>query len=212
MHGQRRQISLGFTPHRCPEGAHICHLYNDDKDRRRVVSPFVHSGMEERDAVEYWADVNAADQLPEILDALGIAEAAKAKREQLKFATAMEKHCPDGRFVPDTVLAQLGAEYARAIADKYAGVRVAAEMSWALRGIPGSERLIEYENGVNALLSTHPLTMVCQYDVNRFDGATVFDILIVHPLMVFRGEVMANPFFTASDSPRRQGNGASRTG
>jgi hypothetical protein len=68
-------------------------------------------------------------------------------------------------------------------------------MSWALRGIPGSERLIEYEALVNDVLVTHPVTAICQYDATRFDGASIFDVLKVHPMMVVHGLVVKNPYY-----------------
>ena len=77
----------------------------------------------------------------------------------------------------------------------YAGGRLTGEMSWALKHIPGSDRLIEYEGRINDLLKTYPLTAICQYDTRRFDGATIFEVLSVHPIMIVHGQIMRNPFY-----------------
>jgi hypothetical protein len=73
---------------------------------------------------------------------------------------------------------------------------VTGEMAWALSpAVTGVESLVEYEARVSLLMKTHPLTAICQYDTNRFDGATIFEILQVHPMMVVRGQVVHNPYY-----------------
>jgi hypothetical protein len=80
-----------------------------------------------------------------------------------------------------------------------AGARATGEMTWALHDIPGSDRLIEYEGRINDLLKTYPLTAICQYDTRRFDGATIFEVLSVHPIMIVHGQIMRNPFYVPPD-------------
>ena len=36
MTEERRHVCLGFTDERYPEGTHICYLYSDDEERRRI--------------------------------------------------------------------------------------------------------------------------------------------------------------------------------
>ena len=68
-------------------------------------------------------------------------------------------------------------------------------MGWALEGLPGTERLIEYEARVNTVVAEYPCTACCQYDARRFDGATLFHVLSVHPAMVVHGQVVRNPYY-----------------
>jgi hypothetical protein len=68
-------------------------------------------------------------------------------------------------------------------------------MTWAKRGHPGSENLVEYESRVNVLMRTVPVSALCQYDARRFDGATLYGILSVHPMMVVHGRVVRNPYY-----------------
>ena len=53
-----------------------------------------------------------------------------------------------------------------------------------VQSVPGGDRLLEYESRVSMLLRDHPVTAVCQYDANEFDGATIIDVLKVHPQMI----------------------------
>lgn len=41
----RRTNSLGFTDERVPERQHICYLFNDSVERRRVMAKYVESGL-----------------------------------------------------------------------------------------------------------------------------------------------------------------------
>lgn len=73
------------------------------------------------------------------------------------------------------------------------------EMAWALRGVPGSDQLVEYEASISRLVDKVPLNVLCQYDTEQFDGGTIFEILCVHPLMVIRGQIMRNPYYLPSE-------------
>ncbi|MCZ7400963.1 MAG: MEDS domain-containing protein [Candidatus Methanoperedens sp.] len=108
---------------------------------------------------------------------------------------AQDVYCPCGKFVPSEMLTRLSGCYDQAIIAGYPGARVSGEMSWALKGIPGSERLMEYEALINTLCDKHPVTPICQYDARRFDGATLLNVLKVHPMMIVQGKIVQNPYF-----------------
>ena len=72
-------------------------------------------------------------------------------------------------------------------------------MSWALKGVPGCERLMEYEARVNDVVKTHPISAICQYDANRFSGALIMDVLRTHPMMIVRGHIVHNPYYLSPD-------------
>jgi hypothetical protein len=40
--------------------------------------------------------------------------------------------------------------------------------------------------------------------VNLFDGATILDILKVHPVMISRGQLVKNPFYVRPDDFLRE--------
>jgi DNA-binding CsgD family transcriptional regulator len=48
---------------------------------------------------------------------------------------------------------------------------------------------------MSTLVRTTPMTTLCQYDTEMFDGETLFRILSVHPLMIVRGQIMHNPCY-----------------
>jgi len=54
-----------------------------------------------------------------------------------------------------------------ALADRFAGLRVTGQMTWALRDLPGTGRLLEYEARINDFLPGSRCLALCQYPVNH---------------------------------------------
>lgn len=55
------------------------------------------------------------------------------------------------------------------------------EMGWASTGALGCDQLVPYEAALDQVLEAYPwITVVCQYPIYQFSGATVFDNLLVH--------------------------------
>jgi hypothetical protein len=188
----RRQIPLGFTAEPFPEGTHICYLYSDEAERKRFMSEFISSGIDQHESVLYLADTGP-EQLERAIEELGIAP-AQAQQNQLTVATCLDTYYPTGEFVPERMLSHIPEIYMNHAAG-CAGARATSEMTWALHGVPGSDRLVEYEAQINEVLKAYPLTTICQYDTRKFDGATIFKLLNVHPVMIVHGQIMRNPFY-----------------
>jgi hypothetical protein len=193
--GCARCVSLGFTPDRYPQGAHICHLFADAAERLRIGMSFAKGGLDEGERVEYFADTDAGEPLKAAFLQMGLDVDAWPAPATLTPHRAMDVYCPDGGFKAETTWARLGEIEAAARASEAAGARVIGEMTWALRGASGCDQLIVYEAGINTLVQTQPLTVLCQYDLSRFDGATIFEAIRVHPLLVIRDRLMPNPYY-----------------
>jgi len=193
-----RDISLGFTSRAFPEGTHMCFIYDSDADRRRVMAPYLAAGLEAAERIAYLTHFTPQETLAWLL-AAGVPAGGEEVRGEVQVLPAEHTYCPEGRFVPEEMLAAL-REYRRlADAGGYAGLRVSGEMGWALQGIPGSERLLEYEARLNYLFPECGITGICQYDANHWDGATLLHVLRTHPYMVVRGQVLESPYYLTPD-------------
>ncbi|QJD29941.1 MEDS domain-containing protein [Methylococcus geothermalis] len=188
----RRMVSLGFTAELFPPGTHMCYLYNDEQERLEIMSEFVRSGLEAGEKVGYFVEEMSPQGLRDYFAGLGI---VPAEETQLDVEPSVAVYCPDGSFSPERMLDRLRAAYDEGMGEGFDGVRLTGEMHWALRGLPGSERLAEYESRINLLVVDCPLTVICQYDANRFDGATLFKVLNAHPMMIVHGQVVHNPYY-----------------
>lgn len=195
MSVERRHVCLGFTDERYPEGTHICYLYNDDEERHRILSLFARHALLEGDRLDYLADVSDSAEFPRIMAELGLPHPRHDLAGHIEIATTRDAYFPTGEFDPDATLARIRQHFHDAMADGHNGARITGEMAWALRGIPGSERLIEFESRINQLVQETPSTVMCQYDLREFDGATMFDVMSVHPMIVIGGQILRNPFY-----------------
>jgi signal transduction histidine kinase len=101
----------------------------------------------------------------------------------------------EGVFDPDGMIDLLRTETERSLAEGYSALRVTGEMTWALRGLPGSERLMEYENRLNEFFPGNQCLAICQYDRRCFDAAVLLEVLSAHPLAVIGTEVYDNFYY-----------------
>lgn len=203
MTGAPRHVPLGFTDEPFPAGTHMCYIFDDDEELRSAIAQYVASGIASRERVSYFVDRMPPNQLRAELARFGLERTAGTEKSFL-VTPADQTHCPDGTFVPDRMLDVLRRAYSSNLEDGFTGARVTGEMTWALKGLPGSERLIEYEARINTIVSDFPVTTVCQYDARRFDGATLLDVLKVHPMMIIRGRVVRNPYYMAPEELLRR--------
>lgn len=178
-----------------PSGAHICYVYNDEEERSRIIATFINGGLAASERIGYFVNDISPEELREHLASLGIALPPAPPANPLVISDATETYCSCGCFNPNAMLDRVDDFFQQSIRDGYCGARITGEMAWALKGIPSSERLVEYEDRLNTLVKKSPATLICQYDANRFDGAMIYEILSVHPMMIVRGQVVMNPFY-----------------
>jgi hypothetical protein len=176
------------APHRC--GTHLCLIYDDERERREVVARFVADGVGARERIAYFTDGNP-DDVPHWLREQGV---DVPPPPQFSVSFARDVYCPTGEFCVEPMFGFWRAFYAEALSQGFAGARATGETSWS-REVPGGEGIVEYEARLNDLLAELPVIALCQYDVHSFDGATILDILRVHPMMLIGGQVVQNPCY-----------------
>jgi hypothetical protein len=86
----------------------------------------------------------------------------------------------------------------------FALTRVVAHMEWALGDWPGVDDLLEYETRLNYILPQYKDPVICTYDLARFGGNIVVDIMRTHPMIIIGGVVQENPFFVPPDEFLRE--------
>lgn len=177
---------------RMQAGDHYCGIYRTDEDHRALVVDFIRHGVERGEKMLYIVNIHTAAQLRAMLVAADIDVDALLEKRQLVILTAKEAYLKGGQFDPDKMLTLLREETDLALAEGYAALRVTGEMTWALAGDPGSERLVEYESKLNRFFPDSKCYAVCQYDRRRFDAEMLLDILHTHPHVLFGQEGFDN--------------------
>ncbi len=195
MNNPRKEVDMGFTGEHFPEGTHMCLIYDNDEQRKIIIGQFLARGLTLGEQVFYFADMTTPKEIETWLQEAGLDLPSQKRNGEFETFKAEDVYYPTGRFEPSEMLARVSGCYDQAIQAGYHGSRASGEMSWALKGIPGSERLLEYEALINTIHDAHPITPICQYDARRFDGATLLNVLKVHPLMIVQGRIVQNPYY-----------------
>lgn len=87
-------------------------------------------------------------------------------------------------------------ETEKAISEGYPSLFITGEMTWVLKGIEGSERLIEYESRLNEeFFGKFRCTGVCQYNWQKFSTELILDLIKTHPYIIWKKEFFKNIFF-----------------
>ncbi len=180
-------------------GDHLCCIYETEEEHRALVTPYLAQGLERGERVMYIVDTHTAEEVLLYLEEEGIETAPLLAGGQLSMLTVSDAYMKGGVFDPEGMIAMLREETQVALAEGYAGLRVTGEMSWALRGLPGSERLMEYEAMLNHFFPGSACLAVCQYDRRLFGPDILLDVITTHPLVVIGSDIYENFYYIPPD-------------
>lgn len=192
-------------------GDHLCLIYETTEEQLATVVPFMRLGLERRERCLYIFDENTEQTVLEALRAGGVAVEKALASGALSVVGKRETYVREGRFDPDLMIELLARSTAEARAAGFSALRASGEMTWALAGETGSERLIEYEAKLNRFLPGSDCLAICQYNRNRFSAEVIRDVIRTHPLVIVGRTVYRNPFFVPPDellapSPEKEVN------
>lgn len=190
-----RGIDLGFTDERFRGSCHFCLIYDSDDQRRTFIADYIAAGVAGHEAVRYLVDTTPPETVRAWLVERGVAVAEAEASGCFGVVNAEPAYCPGGRFVPEAMIASNKQRYVVAEQAGLTASRICSEMTWALRGLEGSSRFLEYEALLNTVKVPFRHFGMCQYDARRFDGATLYKVLQVHPYMVAHGQIVRNPYY-----------------
>jgi PAS domain S-box-containing protein len=195
--GALRKALARLAPH-----DHLCLIYETREEQFAAIVPFVRLGLERGERCIYIADDNTAQTVLDALRAGEIDVDAALASGALIIAAKQDAYLrPVGAeslrpyFDPDRMIQFLAQAVAEAKAAGFAALRATGEMTWALGGAPGAERLIEYEAKLNHFFPEHDLLAICQYNRYRFSPAVILDVIRTHPLVISGGMVCRNPCY-----------------
>ena len=177
---------------------HACLLFASTEEQARALAAFMQDAFARNERVVYILDQDADTGVLERLHRHGIDVSEQLERGALQVRSTDEVYLADGAFDPAAMLDRLREVERDAIADGWRGVRVAGEMTWATRGAPGSDRLLEYESKLNEVFPKLHASALCQYDARAFSPDILAGALRTHPLVVSHGEAVDNPYFEAA--------------
>jgi len=195
MQSSPRTISLGFSEEKVPEGAHLCLVFSNEEERIDCLLKYLLSGLVEGESCAAFSNSLTEESVRAFLAEHGIDYDERKSLGSISLSGTNEVYFEDGCFDPERMLNNITNFYQQAITQDYAGARVIGEMVPEVESVPGGDRLLEYECRISLLVRHTPVTAICQYDARAFDGATIMEILKVHPQIIVNGSIVSNPLF-----------------
>ncbi len=107
-----------------------------------------------------------------------------------------DAYSKDGKFEAKKMIALLKDLAKEAINEGFYGIGVTGEISWVLEYDDGFDRIMEYEYLLNnEIFNKYPVSAICRYNMNAFSSEMIRNIIEVHPIIIYNGEIHENPFY-----------------
>ena len=182
---------VSFTP-----GLHICAFYRGPTQRDELLLPYLREGLAAGDKCICVTDDPTAGEAVRALGAeFGIDTTSSSA--QLQPMDSGSTYLSGGCFTIEKMMGFWNDNMSDAVGrDGFGFVRAAGEMTWALRGLPGSDLLMAYEATLNVFLHRYPQVLLCFYDLTQFaNGEVLMEILRTHPTVLVSGQLLENPWY-----------------
>jgi len=156
---------------------HACLTFCETEELFDLTAAFVRDGLAEGLKVVWVSD---APQRLRQLTERGVAVEPAASTGQMTLVTCESALLTRRAFHADRAMAWLDDQLATLQGESFNGLRVAIDMSWALRPVTGIEQLPAFEADVATALAGSRASVLCQYDRDRFDPVTLASVTSTH--------------------------------
>jgi hypothetical protein len=186
---------IAFAGNKLDQSRHVCAFFNSEDEEYRVLLPFIKDGFASGDKAVHVVSPDRHDRHIRRLAAAEI-DVAKAQRlGQLELRINTEAYLRDGKFDQDRMLRTFEGIASGSAGGAYPLSRIVCHMEWASRHPSCIDDLIEFEARVNDVWCRNDDAVICVYDLAKFSGDTVIDIMRTHPMVIIGGILQLNPFF-----------------
>lgn len=174
---------------------HICCFYDSSAQLESVFLPYLQEGLNKDERVVCIFPDDQHSGLRDKLEERGVDVATAESSDQFQILTEDQTYLTGGSFAKQRMAGMLKDLLETAKKSARPQVRTLGEMSWALRNLPGTDELAEYECIVNELCDEYGCTLACAYDVNKFNGRVLADAFATHTHIVLNGVIHENPHY-----------------
>lgn len=174
-------------------GDHLCGLFFGRQQRDAVLLPFLRAGLQRGEKCICVVD---GTEPAEIVSALGsdLGGPPSLTPKQLEVMRSTDIYLRSGKFTASEIISSWKAAISEVMYEARFPVVRAIE-TWSLRDVlPDTQELLTLESQMNHFLPLYPQVIVCLYDLERFGGGIVVDLLKTHSLMLVGGMVVENPY------------------
>jgi hypothetical protein len=191
-------VALGIAGLEVEVGDHLCGLYAGERERDELIVPFLQAGLR---AGSKCICVVDGTEPAELVATLGpdVDAPGQAIGQQLDVIRASDIYLRAGVFSAAEVIASWKAAMSEVMYDGRFDLVVAVE-SWSLRDVvPDRNELLVLESEMSRYLPLFPQVIVCLYDLERFGGGIIVDLLKTHSRVLVGGAIVENPYCMTAD-------------
>lgn len=181
-------------------GAHICAIHEDTGGVLRILSESFRTGLERGERCLYVASEEAADEIRRLLGESGVEASGAESRGELVFVSDRAALLKEGaEFDPDHTIESIKSLFGETLEAGYAGLRFSADVPWLTRGVPGEDRVMEFEEKADEIINMPgvPLLALCQYRLSDLDPEDSIEILERHPMTLVGARIHKNEEYAA---------------
>jgi hypothetical protein len=178
-------------------GDHICAVYVGQEERQDIIAPYLRAGLAAGDKCICVVDVAEHDDVRRGVGT-GVDVGECLASEQLQILSEMETYLRDGAFSLERMIEFWNDAMGVAIDERgFPFARAVGDTSWVT--LDRFEDFAAYESELNRFAPTYPQAILCLYDLERFGGGVLVELLRTHPKLLLGGMLIDNPHYLSPD-------------
>jgi hypothetical protein len=158
---------------------HACLTFGEPEELLDLTAAFIRDGLAGGLKV-VWLSETPPDRAAAELALRGIAVESALASGQMAAAACEGRLLAGQVFSAGQAMSWLTQEMDNCRDQGFPGLRLALDMSWALRPVSGVEQLPQFEEKVAGALTGTAVSVLCQYDRERFDPVTLASVGAFH--------------------------------
>lgn len=174
---------------------HICAFFDSREEQYEILLPWIKEGLDNNETVLSILERQLHDDHRSRLAKADIPVQETLETGQLKVAATEDTYLDGGAFAAERMFNIVEAAMVSAKNGPCCKFRGYGEMEWALKNLPGTDQLMEYEARLNLLTPKYECNILCIYDINKLNGRAVADILASHSHVIMNKKIHKNPHF-----------------
>jgi len=191
----KKQQSITLCGETLKGPRHICAFFDSREEQYEVLLPYFKEGLDNKEEVITILESHSHGDHCSRLSHAGMHLDDTLANGQLKIFASEDTYLKGSAFAAERMYNMLEQVLADAQNGPYGTVRTCGDMEWALKNLPGTDELMEYEARVNLLTPKYECTLLCVYDINKFSGRAIADVLATHSHVILNGKIHKNPHF-----------------
>jgi len=169
-------------------GDHTCVFYWDLDGLSEILTPYIFEGLRRNERCFCAQKPETLKALCDDLRFLGVNVEKEQRRGALELHTTNEVYFHDMRFEPDALMDLLERSIEESVRSGFSAFRTAGELSWAVEGRDECDRLVAYEQKVQASYPGKPAVGMCMYPIRSFEKPVLDRVVAAHNKVVRSGQ------------------------